>query len=98
MHTKLRAHSPCLFTVIFTKRATSIVATGTEIYPHPEVTDTLDYEGELGIIIGKGGIGIKKEDAWKHVWGAVVINDVNSLRFPPLSLARSLSPVKGHRP
>jgi 2-keto-4-pentenoate hydratase/2-oxohepta-3-ene-1,7-dioic acid hydratase in catechol pathway len=40
------------------------------------VTDAVDYEGELGIIIGKGGRGIKKEDAWDHVWGATIINDV----------------------
>ncbi|KAM0747624.1 putative hydrolase [Meredithblackwellia eburnea MCA 4105] len=66
------------FPVIFTKRATSIVPTGTEIYPHPSVTETVDYEGELGIIIGKGGIGIKKADAWKHVWGATIINDVTA--------------------
>ncbi|KAK4052954.1 hypothetical protein OIO90_004078 [Microbotryomycetes sp. JL221] len=66
------------FPVIFTKRATSIVATHTEIYPHPQVTDTLDYEGELGVIIGKAGAGIKKEDAWKHIWGVTIINDVTA--------------------
>jgi 2-keto-4-pentenoate hydratase/2-oxohepta-3-ene-1,7-dioic acid hydratase in catechol pathway len=38
----------------------------------------LDYEGELGIIIGKGGIGIKKEEAWNHVWGATIINDMTA--------------------
>lgn len=78
------AHDTSNPPVIFTKRATSIVATGTEIYPHPTVTDTLDYEGELGIIVGKEGINIKMADAWKHVWGAVVINDVSSsaLRDP----------------
>ena len=40
--------------VIFTKRATSIVGHGHPIYTHPEVTKQVDYEGELGIIIGKG--------------------------------------------
>lgn len=66
------------FPVIFTKRASSIIPHGAPVYPHPKVTETLDYEGELGVIIGKGGIGIKKEDAWKHVWGAVVLNDVTA--------------------
>lgn len=65
--------------MIFTKRASSIVPTGAEIYLHPDVTQSVDYEGELGVIIGKGGIGIKKEDAWDHVWGATIINDVRSL-------------------
>ncbi|GAA5838815.1 hypothetical protein JCM11251_006748 [Rhodosporidiobolus azoricus] len=66
------------FPVIFTKRATSIIGTNAEIYPHPQVTDTLDYEGELGVIIGVSGTGIKKEDAWKHVWGVTIINDVTA--------------------
>ncbi|WWD16905.1 hypothetical protein CI109_101337 [Kwoniella shandongensis] len=66
------------FPVIFTKRATSIVGHGHQIYPHPKVTQSLDYEGELGIIIGKGGIQISKEDAWDHVWGATIINDVTA--------------------
>jgi 2-keto-4-pentenoate hydratase/2-oxohepta-3-ene-1,7-dioic acid hydratase in catechol pathway len=66
------------FPVIFTKRASSIVPNHTPVYSHPAVTETLDYEGELGVIIGKGGINIKKEDAWKHVWGAVVLNDVTA--------------------
>ncbi|ORY28180.1 putative hydrolase [Naematelia encephala] len=63
------------FPVIFTKRATSIVGTNQPIYPHPDVTDSLDYEGELGIIVGKGGIQISQENAWDHVWGAVIVND-----------------------
>lgn len=63
------------FPVIFTKRSTAIVPSGAQIYPHPDVTQTLDYEGELAIIIGKGGLGIKREDAWEHVWGACIVND-----------------------
>ncbi|KAF8518680.1 putative hydrolase [Hysterangium stoloniferum] len=66
------------FPVFFTKRASSIVPDGHPIYLHPTVTSSVDYEGELGVIIGKGGIGIKKEDAWSHVWGAVIINDVTA--------------------
>lgn len=54
--------------VIFTKRASSIIASGDNIYPHHEWTETLDYEGEIGVILGKEGLGIKEEDAWDHVW------------------------------
>ncbi len=39
----------------------------------------MDYEGELGIIIGKGGLGIYAENAWEHVWGATIINDVSGI-------------------
>lgn len=54
--------------VIFTKRASSIIASGDNIYPHQEWTQTLDYEGEIGIILGKEGFRIREEDAWDHVW------------------------------
>jgi 2-keto-4-pentenoate hydratase/2-oxohepta-3-ene-1,7-dioic acid hydratase in catechol pathway len=33
---------------------------------------------ELGIVIGKGGINIQEADAWKHVFGYTVINDVSA--------------------
>ncbi|BGO89865.1 hypothetical protein NBRC10512_005635 [Rhodotorula toruloides] len=64
--------------VVFTKRATSIIGTNQPIHPHPNVTTKLDYEGELAIIVGKGGRNIKKQDAWEHVWGACVLNDVTA--------------------
>ncbi|GAK64597.1 fumarylacetoacetate hydrolase [Moesziomyces antarcticus] len=66
------------FPVIFSKRASSIVAHETEVYPHPAFTKTLDYEGELGVIIGKGGARITKENAMDHVWGYTIINDVTA--------------------
>ncbi|KAJ7499928.1 mitochondrion protein [Mycena latifolia] len=66
------------FPVLFTKRATSIIPTGKPIYTHPNVTSSPDYEGELGIIIGKAGLAVPKESAWAHVWGAVIINDVTA--------------------
>ncbi|KUJ06409.1 fumarylacetoacetate hydrolase-like protein [Mollisia scopiformis] len=64
--------------VIFTKRATSIIAHGDTIYPHHEFTQTLDYEGEIGVIVGKGGFRISEEAAMDHVWGYTIINDVTA--------------------
>lgn len=64
--------------VIFTKRYTSIIADGEEIYAHPEFTSTADYEGEIGVIVGKAGFRIKKEDAMNHVWGYTIINDLTA--------------------
>jgi 2-keto-4-pentenoate hydratase/2-oxohepta-3-ene-1,7-dioic acid hydratase in catechol pathway len=64
--------------VIFTKRATSIIADGEGILLHPGFTETVDYEGEVGVIIGKAGFQIREEDAWDHVWGYTVINDVTA--------------------
>lgn len=64
--------------VIFTKRATSIIASGEEILPHAEFTQTLDYEGEVGVIIGKAGFRIAEEDAMGFVWGYTIVNDVTA--------------------
>ncbi|CAO2650077.1 Nn.00g013690.m01.CDS01 [Neocucurbitaria sp. VM-36] len=64
--------------VIFTKRFTSIIATGEEIFPHPEFTQTADYEGEIGVVIGKPGFRISEEDAMNHVWGHTIVNDMTA--------------------
>jgi 2-keto-4-pentenoate hydratase/2-oxohepta-3-ene-1,7-dioic acid hydratase in catechol pathway len=64
--------------VIFTKRATSIIAHGEPIFPHPGFTETVDYEGEIGLIIGKSGYRVSEQDAWDYVWGYTIINDVTA--------------------
>lgn len=64
--------------VIFTKRATSIIANEEDILLHPDFTSTLDYEGEIGVIIGKGGFQISEQDAADHIWGYTIINDVTA--------------------
>lgn len=64
--------------VIFSKRSTSILPCGEEIYPHPNYTSTLDYEGEIGVIIGKAGFQIAEKDAMDYVWGYTIINGKQS--------------------
>ncbi|RFU79584.1 hypothetical protein TARUN_2632 [Trichoderma arundinaceum] len=64
--------------VIFTKRATSIVGDGDDVFLHPSFTQSLDYEGEIGIIIGKAGYQVPKENAIDYVWGYTIINDVTA--------------------
>ncbi|KAF2877245.1 hypothetical protein BDV95DRAFT_558763 [Massariosphaeria phaeospora] len=64
--------------VVFTKRSTSIIAHGEDILLFPEFTETLDYEGEIGVIIGKGGRGIKQHEAAEYVWGYTILNDVTA--------------------
>ncbi|KAL2860164.1 hypothetical protein BJX68DRAFT_275560 [Aspergillus pseudodeflectus] len=61
--------------VIFTKRATSIIAHGDQVLLHPGFTETPDYEGEIGVIIGKAGHKIPESEAMDHVWGYTIIND-----------------------
>ncbi|KAI0110323.1 hypothetical protein GGR51DRAFT_86308 [Nemania sp. FL0031] len=64
--------------VIFTKRGTSIIAHREDILLHEDFTSTADYEGEIGVILGKSGFRIKEEDAWEYVWGYTIINDVTA--------------------
>lgn len=64
--------------VIFTKRATSIIGDGDEIFLHPDFTNCLDYEGEIGVIIGKAGFRVSKENAMDYVWGYTIINDITA--------------------
>ncbi|KAI1272045.1 hypothetical protein F5Y07DRAFT_392330 [Xylaria sp. FL0933] len=64
--------------VIFTKRATSIIGNHEDILLHEDFTSTADYEGEIGVIVGKSGFRIREEDAWDYVWGYTIINDVTA--------------------
>ena len=66
------------YPVVFTKAPSTVIATGDEIDPHLNLTEALDYEAELGVIIGTGGRGITKEQAMDHVWGYTNINDVTA--------------------
>jgi 2-keto-4-pentenoate hydratase/2-oxohepta-3-ene-1,7-dioic acid hydratase in catechol pathway/imidazolonepropionase-like amidohydrolase/pimeloyl-ACP methyl ester carboxylesterase len=64
--------------VIFTKRSTSIIANEEDIILDENFTQTLDYEGEIGVIIGKGGSHINEDSAANHIWGYTIINDVTA--------------------
>jgi 2-keto-4-pentenoate hydratase/2-oxohepta-3-ene-1,7-dioic acid hydratase in catechol pathway len=61
--------------VIFSKATTSVTGPFDDINPHHGVTKELDYEAELGVIIGRGGRGITQEHAFEHVWGYTIIDD-----------------------
>jgi len=41
----------------------------------PNISNMLDFEGELAVIIGKGGRHISKEDAHEHIAGYAIFND-----------------------
>jgi 2-keto-4-pentenoate hydratase/2-oxohepta-3-ene-1,7-dioic acid hydratase in catechol pathway len=64
--------------IIFTKAPTSVIAQGEAIDSSLDHTNSVDYEGELTVVIGKGGRNIKKADAFKHVYGYTIINDVTA--------------------
>lgn len=45
---------------------------------HSPVTGQLDYEGELGVVIGRGGKGISRQHALQHVFGYTIVNDISA--------------------
>jgi 2-keto-4-pentenoate hydratase/2-oxohepta-3-ene-1,7-dioic acid hydratase in catechol pathway len=66
------------FPVLFTKPYSSIIEHKGSVHSYPEITQELDYEGELAIIIGKKGINISKEEAHEYIFGYSIINDISA--------------------
>ena len=64
--------------IIFTKVPECVIATGVDIRYPAGLSDSLDYEAELGLVIGRGGRGISKSQAYSHVCGYTIINDVTA--------------------
>lgn len=62
---------------IFTRFADSLSAHGAPL-PKPAATACFDYEGELAVVIGKGGHHIRQEDAWEHIAGYACFNDATA--------------------
>lgn len=64
--------------IVFTKAPESVIGIDQPILHRAEVSDAVDYEAELGVIIGTGGRGIARKDAYAHVWGYTIVNDVTA--------------------
>lgn len=62
----------------FSKSPTTVNGPYADVPAHAGVTKKLDWEVELGVIIGKGGINIREADAMAHVFGYTVVNDVSA--------------------
>jgi 2-keto-4-pentenoate hydratase/2-oxohepta-3-ene-1,7-dioic acid hydratase in catechol pathway len=61
--------------IIFTKAPSTVTGPFDAVPSHPGVTEQLDYEAELAVVIGRPGLAIKREDALSHVWGYTIVND-----------------------
>ena len=66
------------YPIVFTKAATSMNGPYSSVPIDTNVSDKMDWEVELGVIIGKGGKGISKDDALDHVFGYTIINDISA--------------------
>lgn len=64
--------------IIFSKVPDCVIAHRDPVSIDRKVSEAIDYEAELGVIIGKGGRGIMAANAFDHVWGYTIINDVTA--------------------
>ncbi len=63
---------------VFTKAATSVAGPFDDVVIDPAVTSQVDWEVELGIVIGTAGANIPQARALDHVFGYLVVNDVSA--------------------
>lgn len=66
------------YPAIFSKPPSTVVGPDDTVELHPEATDSVDYEAELAVIIGRPGRNISEAQAMKHVWGYTIVNDVTA--------------------
>ena len=66
------------FPVVFTKAPSTVVADGAPVQAFTHLTQQLDYEAELAVVIGRPGRGIGRAAALDHVWGQTILNDVTA--------------------
>ena len=66
------------YPIVFTKCPTSVIGHEASIPFDPDSCSQLDWEAELGVVLGKGGKKISRDQAMQHVFGYTVINDISA--------------------
>lgn len=64
--------------IYFTKAACPAIGQGDCISFSSKITQLVDYEAELAVVIGKDGSNIREEDAEEYIFGYTIINDVSA--------------------
>ena len=64
--------------VYFSKRVHRAIDPLGVIPSHTSVTDELDYECELAIVIGKECSNVSKDDVYSHIFGYTIVNDISA--------------------
>lgn len=62
--------------ICYTKVPESVVGHRAIVDSHPHLTDSVDYEAELAVVIGREGRDIRDADALNHVFGYTIVNDI----------------------
>lgn len=64
--------------IYFSKRVHTASGDGDPIPSYPDLVDSLDYECELGVILGKDAFCVQPEDAADYIFGYTIVNDVSA--------------------
>jgi 2-keto-4-pentenoate hydratase/2-oxohepta-3-ene-1,7-dioic acid hydratase in catechol pathway len=64
--------------IVFTKVPECVVASGDDVGLPREISQQIDYEAELAVVIGRGGRNIVRAEAMAHVFGYTIVNDVTA--------------------
>jgi 2-keto-4-pentenoate hydratase/2-oxohepta-3-ene-1,7-dioic acid hydratase in catechol pathway len=63
--------------LLFLKPPSSLIASGDQIL-YPELSQRVDFEGELGVVIGKRASRVRRQDANDFILGYTCVNDVTA--------------------
>ena len=66
------------YPIMFTKAASCVTGPFDDVPHDPEISDKMDWEVELGVVVGRAGHKVAPEDALDHVFGYLVINDITA--------------------
>ena len=72
----------------------SVVGHGAEVH-WPSYSRVIDYELEIGVVVGRGGKNIPRADALSHVFGYTVFNDFSARDEQYIEMQGTLGPAKG---
>ncbi|MEO8641971.1 fumarylacetoacetate hydrolase family protein [Pseudomonas sp.] len=73
-HTKESPYAQPTYPTLFPRWNSSLTAHNKPLI-RPRISDTLDYEGEMAVVLKSGGRHIRKEDALDHVAGYALFNE-----------------------
>ena len=64
--------------VLFSKPATAVTGPGAPILHNADLTAQLDWECELAVVIGRTAYRVSEEDAYDHIFGFSIVNDISA--------------------
>lgn len=66
------------YPAVFSKGPNTVIGPEETVQLHGDITSSVDYEAELAVIIGKPGRNISRQQAYGHVFGYTIVNDVTA--------------------